>query len=109
MAGLDDSGGPEGSVETSLDETGTPVVRLSGEIDMANADSIAAAIEPIMAKGPERLIVDASGLDFMDSSGIALLLRWARDSVRVELRHPSRIIRRTVESMGLTDVLHIEP
>lgn len=109
MAGLEDSGGPESSVQTSLDESGTPIIYISGEVDLANADSIAAAIEPIVAKGPERLIVDASGLEFMDSSGIALLLRWARDSVRVELRNPSRIIRRTIESMGLTDVLHIEP
>jgi anti-anti-sigma factor len=109
MAGLDHSGGPEGSVQTSVDESGTPIITISGEVDLSNADSIAAAVEPIMAKGPERIIVDASGLDFMDSSGIALLLRWGRESVRVELRHPSRIIRRTIESMGLTDILHIDP
>jgi anti-anti-sigma factor len=58
---------------------------------------------------PERLIVDASGLEFMDSSGIALLLRWAQAPVRVEVQNPSRIIRRTLETMGLTDVLHIDP
>jgi anti-anti-sigma factor len=109
MAGLDDSGGPEGSVQTSVDESGTPIISISGEVDLANADSIAAAIEPIVAKGPERLIVDATGLEFMDSSGIALLLRWAQESVRVEVRNPSRIIRRTLESMGLTDLLHVDP
>jgi anti-sigma B factor antagonist len=109
MAGLADGGGLESSVQTSFDESGTPIVRISGEVDLSNADSIAAVIEPIVAKRPERLIVDASALEFMDSSGIALLIGWARDSVRVELRNPSRIIRRTVESMGLTGVLHIEP
>jgi anti-sigma B factor antagonist len=109
MAGLEDRRGPESSVQTSVDESGTPIIRIDGEVDLANADSIAAAIEPIMAMRPERLIVDASGLEFMDSSGIALLLRWAQEPVRVELQNPSRIIRRTLETMGLTDVLHIDP
>jgi anti-sigma B factor antagonist len=109
MAGLEHSRGPESSVQTSVDESGTPTIRINGEVDLANADSIAAAVEPIMAKRPERLIVDASDLEFMDSSGIALLLLWAQKSGRVELQHPSRIIRRTLETMGLTDVLHIDP
>jgi anti-anti-sigma factor len=76
---------------------------------MTNVDSIAAVIEPVLATATERLIVDVRDLEFLDSSGVAVLVRCAQRVGRVELRHPTQIIRRTVESMGLTEILHLEP
>jgi anti-sigma B factor antagonist len=96
-------------VEISRDGSGIPVIKLLGEVDLANADSLEAMIEPVLRTRPAHLIIDVSDLDFMDSSGIALLLRCARSAGSVRLRHPSPIIRRTVESMGLADILHLEP
>jgi anti-sigma B factor antagonist len=109
MAGLEDNTGPKGLVETSLDESGIPVIRIIGDVDLANAESLEVAMEPVVSARPERLVVDLGDLDFMDSSGIALLLRCAHRAGCVQLRHPSQIIRRTVESMGLADVLHLDP
>lgn len=96
-------------VEISTDESGMPVVRIIGEVDLANANSLFARIEPVVRTRPERLIFDVSDLDFIDSSGIAILLRCAQSAGCVRLRNSSPIIRRTVESMGLADILVLEP
>ena len=37
---------------------------------------------------------DISGLEFMDSSGIALLVSATRKARHVEVRHPTPIVRR---------------
>ena len=57
-------------------------VALSGEIDHHGAqDMMAQLSEAIAARTPARLELDLSGVTFMDSSGIAVLLRaWAARS-----------------------------
>jgi len=57
---------------------GIVVARVEGELDIAGAgrtgDAIAEAV-PTTARG---LVVDFSGLDFIDSSGVAMLFALAR-------------------------------
>lgn len=48
------------------------VVMLSGELDVADAAAIAAALAMVAASAPE-IIVDLAGLEFIDSSGVAAL------------------------------------
>jgi anti-anti-sigma regulatory factor len=43
----------------------------------------------------------------MDSAGIALLLRVAARVDAVEIRNPSVVMRRIIESTGLSGVFHI--
>jgi len=51
------------------------IVSLSGEIDHHSARDIRDAIDRlIIAERPECLILDLSGIDFMDSSGLGLVL-----------------------------------
>lgn len=53
--------------------------RLSGEVDHHGAKEIMAVLdEELDAVLPARLVVDLSGVTFMDSSGIAVLLRAYR-------------------------------
>ena len=54
------------------------------------------------------LVVDLTQLEFMDSSGIAMLLRAAGRVGTIEVRNPSDVVRRIIECTGLADVLHIE-
>jgi anti-anti-sigma factor len=54
-----------------------PVVRLFAEIDMASAIDVARELRPyVEAGGP--VVVDLSGVTFMDSSGIAVLVEAAQ-------------------------------
>jgi stage II sporulation protein AA (anti-sigma F factor antagonist) len=57
----------------AIDDTVT--VYLTGDIDHSNAKSIRDDIDfAIDRNKPKRLILDFSGLDFMDSSGIGLIM-----------------------------------
>ena len=56
---------------------------LSGEIDHHSARSMTAQLEDtISTLLPMRLVLDLSGVTFMDSSGIAVLLRTHRQLAR---------------------------
>lgn len=104
MADLDPDGVAVASVQ---DENGTPVVYLSGELDLTSAGQLSAAIDAALASHPDRLVLDASGLSFMDSSGIVLLVSATQRVQEVQVRDPSPIVRRLIELTGLTKVLRI--
>jgi anti-anti-sigma factor len=90
-------------------EDGTSVILLSGELDMVSVDRIRPVIEEVLGAGSERLVFDVSGLEFMDSSGIALLVSATRRAQQVQLRHPTPIVRRLIELTGLTELLLMVP
>jgi anti-sigma B factor antagonist len=60
---------------------GHVIVALRGELDVADAASVAAALAAAAARHVE-IIVDLAGLDFIDSSGVAALARG-----RMHARH----------------------
>ncbi|HTD50262.1 MAG TPA: STAS domain-containing protein [Acidimicrobiia bacterium] len=98
-----------GTAAFTTDAAGIDVIKLSGEIDISNVESLRGAIEPVLEHAPNRVDFDLSALDFMDSSGIALMLRVAAKTDTVHLRGPSTLVRRMMEATGLSDVLLIEP
>ena len=55
------------------------VVALRGELDLTDAASVTAALETVTAIGP-RIIVDLSGLEFIDAAGVAALARGRRQA-----------------------------
>src|SRR5580692_12525363 len=50
------------------------VIALHGELDLADAPVVAAALGVVAAHAP-RIIVDLAGLEFIDASGVAALSR----------------------------------
>jgi anti-sigma B factor antagonist len=109
MADLDSTPGAEVRIETSADTTGIPTVTVSGDLDMSNADALKATVASVTADHPDRLIIDFSGLRFMDSAGIAVLVDAASKVPTVQLRDPSPAVRRVVEITGLTAIIAMEP
>jgi anti-sigma B factor antagonist len=107
MPTTDDQGAPSGTAEIT-DEGGVPIIKLVGEIDLSNVDSVRATIDATVSRAPDHVVFDLSDLDFLDSSGIALLLFAAAKSRSVQLRRPSEIVRRIIEVTGLTGVLHMD-
>jgi anti-sigma B factor antagonist len=108
MAELESAQPAELVIDTGVDQAGTRLVTVSGELDISNAASLEATVASITAESPERLIFDLSGLRFMDSAGIAVLIGAAAKVNVVQLRDPSPIVRRVVQMTGLSSVLHIE-
>lgn len=84
-------------------------VTLSGELDMTNVETLASAVAPALEREPARLIIDVRDLRFADSSAIALWVRWATAVPDVELRDVPPLLRRVVDSMGLSETLKVSP
>jgi anti-sigma B factor antagonist len=108
MEELEGDRAAEVGIDTSIDPSGVPIIAISGELDSSNAASQEAVIAPVALAHPQRLIFDLSGLRFMDSAGIAVLVGIAAKVDAVSLRDPSQVVRRVIEVTGLTDVLTIE-
>jgi anti-sigma B factor antagonist len=106
MADLGPAGQAPAVVEVR-EENGIPVICLSGELDMTTVGQARAAIDAAIASHPGRAVLDASGLEYMDSSGIALLVWVTRKTQHVQVRNPSPVVRRLIELTGLSEVLQI--
>ncbi len=84
----------------------TLTVRLTGELDHSVAASIRAELdELILDPRVRRLVFDLDGLEFMDSSGIGLIIGryklMARRGGTVAVAAPGRRVDRIFEMAGL--------
>ncbi len=77
-------------------------VGLYGELDVATAP----ILRERLADAYGNVIIDCSALTFLDSSGVAELIMLARRAT-VIVTKPSNIVRRVVETLGLTEVLGV--
>src|SRR5271167_358726 len=109
MAELEGERSAEVVIDTLVDQSGVPVVIVSGELDSSNVAALETVVSSITAENPDRLIFDLGGLRFMDSAGIAVLIGAAAKVDTVRLRDPSPIVRRVVQITGLSEVLPLEP
>ena len=88
---------------TARDLLDIHVVVLHGELDIVSADGLADALVEIAGS---TLVVDLSGLTFMDCSGIDALV-VARDRILADglgqlvVTRPTAIVRKTLEIVGL--------
>ena len=64
-----------GALKILLELTGpVSLVRVEGEVDLGNADQLAAALRSAAAGEEPRVVLDLLGVPFMDSSGLKTLL-----------------------------------
>jgi anti-anti-sigma factor len=91
------------------------VIKVSGELDVSNANQLDEAIQVALRETPsgraapsDEVVLDVAGLDFMDSSGLAVFVRAAAGGTTVRLRSPSRIISEIVRATGLDNVVSVE-
>jgi len=85
---------------------GRAVVALRGELDLADAAAVAAALTAVAAREPQ-IIVDLAGLEFIDSSGVAALARGRRQAWQaggdLVLAAPQRKVLRVLAITRLND------
>lgn len=88
------------------------VVVLAGELDLAVAKKVRAALGQAMGDPRPRLIVDLSGLTFIDSSGLHIILdayrrcRTARPTLTIRPGPPN--VQRVFELTNTLDYLPFE-
>ncbi len=98
------------STEVNATDEAT-IIHVRGEIDMSTAGRLRDAIEPHM--GPEQtIILDLSGVEFMDSSCLAVLVqargRLTENGGSLVLRNPSSSAHRVLTVGGATDLLEAD-
>ena len=64
----------------TVESDGEPytLVEVAGEADVTNCDSLRELLDAEVAKQPRTMIIDLSGLRFMDSSALHVILRANR-------------------------------
>lgn len=94
---------------TSRRDGGVHVIALSGELDLAVADTVDRELRRVEATDASAIVVDLSGLTFMDSTGARLV--WQADvrsraaAGRLSLRRGPRAVQRVFEISGVADML----
>ena len=86
------------------------IVVVPGELDIANAPAVEAALRAADASGAGEIVVDLTGLRFMGSVGLRLLLeadeRARARGARLTLR-ASAPVQRIIDLAGLTEALPV--
>jgi anti-anti-sigma factor len=94
-------------VEVDSDQA---LLRLEGELDPHTAPLLKREIDRLVAEGAKRVVLDMSALQFIDSSGLRVVIsahrELADDGGQLTLRSPSETARRLLEITGLVD--HID-
>jgi anti-anti-sigma factor len=89
------------------------VLRCSGELDVASVPKLHAVLEAVYEDGVRAIVIDLERLTFMDSQGVAMLLRcWkhtSRHGKRLEVRNPSGTVARVLDLTGLRRIIDIVP
>jgi anti-sigma B factor antagonist len=102
------------AVSTDRSDPERPVLVLSGEIDLACADEVAAAGVALLrdTPGPVRIVVDLGAVEFLDSSGLSALLQIRRaaaaEGVEVALREITRPIGVLLQLTGVEELFDVD-
>ena len=84
---------------------------LAGEIDAHTAPELAARLD-VLVGGDADITVDMAAVDFIDSSGLRVLIdahnRTAENDRRLVLRAPSAAVSRLVEIAGLAGHFNVD-
>ncbi|MCP2257695.1 anti-sigma B factor antagonist [Streptoalloteichus tenebrarius] len=103
---------PEQVIDLSVRHLdGARVVAVSGEVDMLTTPTLRTHLQHHLDARPDLLVVDLSGVTFLGSSGLAVLVaaaQRARESgVPFRLVCTTRAVIRPLTATGLVDVLDI--
>src|SRR5688500_18153015 len=74
-----DGTSPPLEVEVSPADYGA-IVTIAGDLDLATVPRLRAAFASDLVAGAAAIVVDLSGVTFMDSTGLSELLRFERDA-----------------------------
>ena len=91
-----------------------PVARLTGAVDLSNVEHLTVQIERYVSNRALGLVVDLSGVTYLDSTGLRLLYRLARrlgdrqQTLRLVVPDGSRISR-VLTLAGIGTVAQVVP
>ena len=95
------------SVRPEISRGAETAISLDGEFDLSNASALREQLAAAIATEADRIIIDMSGVTFMDSSGLAELV-VARNNLApnriIEIRHLQPSVRKVFDLTGLSGI-----
>ena len=92
---------------------GVDVLSVEGEIDVASASRLISALNNTVAEAVGSVVIDLTSVDFMDSTGLALLIdahrRLTRRQKGFAVVCPPGPLRRVFEVTDMVDTLRVCP
>src|SRR3954452_3606563 len=84
-------------------------VQLTGELDISSASSVESRLIEVEQRKPERLILDLTRVNFIDSTGLSMLInadgRANKAGRRLTIISGDGVPRRILRTVGLEDRL----
>jgi anti-anti-sigma factor len=99
---------PAGTFSTDGDD----VIVAAGDIDITTAPKFWEALSLLIERGTQAVVLDLAGVRFMDSQGVAAIVRAHKQlqpkSGKVIIRAPQAQVRTVLEVTGLADLIQLE-
>ena len=98
--------------QTTMD-SGIVVVQPTGRLNMTAARMLREELHTLIESGQDRLVVDLSGIEFIDSSGLGALISGLRAARKtggdLRIAAPNRQATTVLELTNLNRVLRVAP
>ena len=92
-------------------EDGVVTVKVVGEVDTFTAPVLRSTLDSQLEQSPRELVIDLSGVQFLGSAGLAVLVETQKSSrsreVDLRLIATTRAVTRPLEVTGLIDLFTI--
>lgn len=99
-------------ITVAAESNGVTVLTVSGELDIATADTLQSRTRRTLAEGYD-VVIDLAGVTFFDCSGLRALIVArhvaAQFGARLRLRAPSPAVERILQVTGVRDSFDVEP
>lgn len=101
------------SISVDRSDPAAPVVSVGGDLAYATAAPLHAEVDRLLAERPPALVFDFRGLDFLDSTGLSVIVHAWREGQQVgtaiELRAVPRFLETILDMTGVTGLLDRPP
>ena len=98
---------------TRRDDGEAVVLKVSGALDTITAPSLATYLDVVLTGGPAVLIVDLTGVDFLSSAGMNLLVEThhltAKTATMLRVAADGPATSRPMRSIGIDQVVDLYP
>ena len=98
---------------TRRDEGEAVVLQVSGALDTITAPSLATHLDVVLTSGPAVLVVDLTGVDFLSSAGINLLVEThqltTRTTTMLRVAADGPATSRPLRSIGIDEIVDVYP
>jgi anti-anti-sigma factor len=97
---------------SASDDGGKALLTLVGAVDVESRGQLQSACQNLLSEGPVGLVLDMSGVTFMDSTGIGTLVEVSHSAqdlgITFTIRRPSTRVIRILQATALIDIWDIE-